>query len=233
MAQAADAEVLAAEFAGELEAAFEDLGDRAVEAFWVAEGGRTLFAVGNGPMLKQGPEEVAAEVNRIMANLSVTVWEQGVLIPAWDGQTLRTLNTTVGTVNSTLGLGVNLPDPVARGVIDAGGTRRGLIDFTTQSRDALFRSISEGRAAGEGPVQLARRIRSQVPAGPWSSSAIRSRVIARSEVKFSQNFASRTIYEQSDSIGSLLCVDAQIGDDATLLRCGWAGVHVCRRPAIG
>ena len=194
-----DAEVLAAQFSADLSAAFDDLGSRAVEAFWVVEGGASVLAAGSGSVMKQGPEDVADEVARILAGLSIEQWEQGVLIPAWDGHTLRTLNTTVGTINSSLSLGVNLPDPVARRILLEGGLRRGLIDFDRQTRDALFRSLFEGRSNGEGPIQLARRIRKQVPAGPFpnAGSKYRAELIARTETADAQLRSATEMYKQA------------------------------------
>ena len=215
VALAQDAEVLEAEFRAELETAFEDLGTRAVDAFWEVEGGEAIRqGLSNGSQTKQTPEEIEAETNRILRAMRIEQWEQGILIPAWDGHTLRTLNTTVGSINTVLEVGVNIPDPVARRVIANGGLRRGLIDFSQQARDSLFRSLTEGRTLGEGPVQLAQRIRQQVPAGPFVNAGpeYRSRLIARTETKAAQNASTIEAYRAADTITALLIVDAQIGD---------------------
>ncbi len=86
------------------------------------------------PEMKQDEEDLRVRVERVMSGLAFSQWEQGVLIPAWDGHTLRTLNLSVGTVNSTLGLQVNIPDPVRQRILAAGGTRRGLVDIAGQTR---------------------------------------------------------------------------------------------------
>lgn len=86
-----------------------------------------------------------------------------------------------------LGLATDLPDPVARSIVATGGRRAGLIDLDAQTRRALFDALTEGRALGEGAAQLAQRIRAQIPAGPWSSSEVRARVIARTETRYAQN----------------------------------------------
>ena len=204
--------------------AFEDLGDRAAGAFWVAEGGAGVQALtglaaykdGGGAlaaMVKQDVDEneIAAEVARILQALSITQWEQGVLIPAWDNHTLRVLNTTLGTVNTVLGTSVNIPDPVSRRILELGGTRRGLIDFNEQTREALFRALLEGRSEGEGPIQLARRVRDQVPAGPFPKAGpkYRAELIARTETGFSQNSAAIEIYRQSDVWTHVLVTDGE------------------------
>ena len=214
-----DAAALADAFAAELAEAFEDLGEQAVAAFWSIERGASSAAFrsasglrrqnGNGhghglhqaaTLLKQDDDPVADDVARIMAALSVSEWEAESVAPAWNGHVLRTLDATVGTVRTSLGVAVNIPDETARSIIEQGGARRGLVDFDKQTRDALFRAISEARANGEGPYRIARRIREQVPAGPFPGAgpAYRARLIARTEVAFSQNLSALGVYQSSD-----------------------------------
>ncbi len=209
-ALAGDGEILVAQFNNDLLAAFDDLGNRAVEAFWVVEGGESVLSAGNGYLAKQGNvEDVPDEVERILRALSVVQWEQAALIPAWDGHLLRTLELTVGTVNASLGLGVNLPDPTARRILAEGGTRRGLIDFDRQTRDALFRALHEGRSNGEGPLQLARRIRDQVPAGPFAQagSKYRAELIARTETADAQLRSATEMYREAGVFAGVLISD--------------------------
>ena len=204
---ARDAEGLEAEFTEALTVAFEDLGERAVEAFWEVEGGKSVLS-GGRIQVKQD-EEIAEEVSRILQALKITQWEQGILIPAWDGHMLRTLNMTVGSVNTTLGLQVNIPDPVSRRIIAEGGIRRGLVDVTEQTRQAIFRGLYEGRSNGEGPIQLGRRIREQVPAGPYpnAGSKYRSQLIARTETAYAQNVSAIETYRQAEVFVGVLISD--------------------------
>ena len=214
IALAQDAERLVAIYTPELHAALSALGEMAEEAFWAVNGQSTVRATIRGTTEKQTQDEINAEVHRILAAMNISQWEQAVLIPAWDGHTLRTLNITVGSVNSTLGLGVNIPDPVAREVVRLGGTRRGLIDFTEQSRRALFQTLFEGRSRGDGPLQLAQSIQNQVPAGPFqkAGSAYRAELIARTETRWAQNVSTMEVYKAADTVTSVLIVDAQLGD---------------------
>ncbi len=112
-------------------------------------------------------------------NAFKTVYEQFYLTVAED----------VASVGETVGLGVNLTDPVARSVVAAGGKRAGLVDLSKQTKDALFDALTEGRADGLGADALARKIRDTVGSGPWRTPAIRAKVIARTETKFAQNVA--------------------------------------------
>ena len=208
-------------FTDDLEATFDDLGTRAEAAF--REFSETI--AGNTSLTrsklaaldvgtKQTDEEINQEVSQVIRGINFTMWEQGLLIPAYDAHTLRTLNTTVGTVNSTLQLGVNLPDPVQQRILENGGLRRGLIDFNSDTRDSLFRSISAGREAGEGPAQLGRRIRSQVPSGPFpnAGSRYRAELIARTETAHAQNVVTRAIYEESDVVVGVMIYDGDLDD---------------------
>lgn len=126
---------------------------------------------------------------------------------------LRVGQQTYDTIETILGLGVNLTDQAEMRIITSGGTRRGLVDLTQQTKDSIYRAIQQAREVGEGPLQVARRIRDQVAAGPWGSSEIRSRVIARTETKFAQNISSLHAYRSADGINALQVVDGQLGPD--------------------
>ena len=201
-------------FTRDLEPALDELGRLAERAY---EEARVLVrAGGNGLEEKQTPEDEAL-AERIIQGMALSQWSQDALIPAFDGHYLRTTEMTVGSINTVLNLGVNLPDPVAREIVAAGGRRAGLLDITGDTRQAIFRSLADGRAAGEGPPALARRIRSQVPAGRFTNagSKYRAQLIARTETKFAQNQSSIATYRESDVVTGLLAFDNQTGyDDA-------------------
>lgn len=124
---------------------------------------------------------------RILELLGIEGW-QAELTQVYGAQYLEVANA-VQDAAERAGLGINLPDPVARAVVAAGGRRAGLIDLDQQSRDAIFEALAEGRAEGEGVQQLADRIAQYTEAGPWNAAEIRARIIARTETKFAQNFS--------------------------------------------
>ena len=198
-------------FTSDLEPAFEELGRLAERAYQEAQ--VLVRAGGDGLEEKQTPEDEAL-AERIIQRMALSQWSQDALIPAFDGHYLRTTQMTVGSINNVLNLGVNLPDPVAREIVAAGGRRAGLLDITGETRQAIFRSLADGRAAGEGPPALARRIRSQVPSGRFTNAGprYRAQLIARTETKYAQNVSSLQTYRQSDVVTGLLAFDAQIGD---------------------
>jgi len=135
---------------------------------------------------------------------------------------LRTARQTYDTINTVTGLAINLTDPAELRIAEAGGKHLGLIDLTEEIKTSLFQTLSEGREAGEGPIAVARMIRDKIPAGPWSSVQIRSRIIARTETKYAQNVASLEAYRESDTIESLQVWDGQLptSDDECIERNG-------------
>lgn len=130
----------------------------------------------------------------------------------YETQYLRVASQTVDSLNAVLKLGVNLSAPMESTVLAAAGKRMGLIDLTKQTKNALFDALTIGRELGEGPAQLAVRIRDKVAAGPWSSSKIRAEVIARTETKYAQNVSSLSAYKQADSVGAVQVYDALLGE---------------------
>lgn len=96
---------------------------------------------------------------------------------------------SVSEAAGSAGLGASMPDQVAQSIIAAGGRRAGIVDLSRQTRAALFETIAEGRAAGEGAEALAARIYPHVEGGPWQSAETRARVIARTETKYAQNIS--------------------------------------------
>lgn len=121
-----------------------------------------------------------------------------------------TVAEEMGEAAKLIGLAANLPDPVARAVVAAGGRRSGLIDLSSQSRRALFDALAEGRAAGEGAEQLAARIASHVEAGPWASAETRARTIARTETKYAQN-VSTVARAQAEGVERFIVFDGRLG----------------------
>ena len=97
---------------------------------------------------------------------------------------------TVAKAGELVGIAGQLPDPVARAIVAAGGRRAGLFDLGDQTRRALFEALATGRAEGEGVDQLVARISREVESGPtWGTSETRARIIARTETKYAQNIS--------------------------------------------
>ncbi|MEP9402046.1 phage portal protein [Sphingomonas silueang] len=144
--------------------------------------GREAGAAFSGEQKDDADEGV---VEAILSRLGIARWA-GDLRSIYEAQYIE-IAKAVSEAAASAGLGASLPDEVARAIIAAGGRRAELVDIEGQSREALFEALAEGRAAGEGAEQLAARIVERVEGGPWSTSEIRARVIARTETKYAQN----------------------------------------------
>jgi HK97 family phage portal protein len=115
-------------------------------------------------------------------------------IEAWDSQLSARYQTQYFAVAKQVaasieasGFATGIPDPVMREVIAQGGKRAGLIDLDEQTKAALFKALTEGRAEGEGVTALANRIANMVEGGPRLNAEQRAKMIARTETKHAQN----------------------------------------------
>jgi HK97 family phage portal protein len=129
----------------------------------------------------------------------------------YGSQFLMVGRATFDSINTVLGLGVMLEAPEEMRILSAAGTRKGLVNFEKQTKDALFEAISEGRAAGMGSVELASKIRDMVSAGPWLTPETRAMVIARTETKYAQNVSSLEAYRGMDGLTGIRVFDALLG----------------------
>lgn len=121
-----------------------------------------------------------------------------------------------GELSKALGFTVEITDPVQLEILRVGGTRSGLVDLEQQSKDAIFQALEDGRAEGLAGSNLARSIRDKVEAGPWSTSDIRARVIARTEGAFAANTASVEMARSMDGTELMMMHDNRSGFDDEL-----------------
>lgn len=159
---------------------------------------------------KATPEETAT---LILQRINIDRWVDDVLRPLFQKTYAEIAQSTAATIGSNLQLTVNLPDHVMREIIATGGKRVGIIDVQGEARRSLFRAISEGRALGEGPPDIAKRIQNLVPAGRYSDPTYRAKMIARTETKYAQNVSSLQTYRSSEVIYAVQAFDNQIGYD--------------------
>ena len=157
------------------------------------------------------PDKLGDAIEQIDASK----WAKNELEPIYKRQNRRVLDHTTESVGTIMNIAINVPDRVARELINTGGTRLGLLDVASDTRKAIFRSLDEGRKLGEGADALARRIRNEVPKGRFlnAGSTYRARMIARTETKWSQNESSLVAYELSPDITEVVAFDAQLGPD--------------------
>ena len=196
---------------------FHALGDLAASAFPLVRAGagggqqvgvRASLRGANGGKQDSQDEMV---IQTMLGDMGLDVWITTNLSPAWEGHYLSVAKATFEGIESILALGLNLTDDVQREIIRTGGRRVGMVDIEGQARQSLFTALSEGRALGEGPPALARRIRDQVAAGRFETPAKRASVIARTETKYAQNVSSLQAYRGSRAVTGLRAFDNQTG----------------------
>ena len=163
------------------------------------------------------PDKLGDAIEQIDASK----WAKNELEPIYKRQNRRVLDHTTESVGTIMNIVINVPDRVARELINTGGTRLGLLDVASDTRKAIFRSLDEGRKLGEGADALARRIRNEVPKGRFlnAGSTYRARMIARTETKWSQNESSLVAYDLSPDITEVVAFDAQLGPDRSDPEC--------------
>lgn len=126
-----------------------------------------------------------------------------------------------GAVSERVGLAIawNIEDHIARQIIEAGGKRVGIVDVVGTTRGALFDALHDGRVAGEGAADMARRIREYVPAGrftameadrPGSGIAYRSEMISRTETTYARNISALGAGQQA-GFEDYVVFDARLG----------------------
>lgn len=162
-------------------------------------------------------------VETILDRLGIPKWASE-LRAIYEAQYLEIAKAT-GDAADAAGLGASLPDQVAQSIVAAGGRRAGLVDLDRQTRAALFEALAEGRAAGEGAVQLAARILPTIAAGPSLDPVTRSLRIARTEAKYAQNIS--TIERgRAAGVASFIVFDGRLGPGRSLLS------HIARDGSI-
>ena len=151
-------------------------------------------------------------IARILDRIDVQEWERETFGAVNSAHLVRTINASVGLVSAQIGVGFNIPDPVQREIIEAGGTRLLGLDIAGETRTALFRAMGEARADGLGARATARRIRSSVSAGRFrnAGSGYRAKLIARTETAWAQGESTAAAYEAA-GVQMVEMVDDQIG----------------------
>ena len=110
-----------------------------------------------------------------------------------------------------IGRGIELSPHIEAAIIQRGGTRLGLVDFSSDLKGRTFRVLTEGVREGLGVPDLARSIADRIPAGRWRTSAMRARVISRTETRYAQNHATLKACSEIPEVSRVIMLDARIG----------------------
>lgn len=201
--------------AREIEAALRDLG-RHVVAVTAAQGGLVIDTeeahrepvASEGQILTEASRRETQRINAIISAAKLKGWRRSKLGPVlrriWD----RVAGQTMDTVERA-GVTVSNRDRIQQRVLQTGGRRLGMIDIEAQTKAALFRTLDKARAEGLSPIEVAREMRWQVPAGPFPHAGpkYRAELIARTEILHSQRTASSAAYRQDPLINRVIAFD--------------------------
>ena len=160
---------------------------------------------------RQGPKQLTGESQVIIDTVDTEALEKE-LRGIYGEYYAEVAAATVNSINGTLGAQIGLPDPVAAQIVAEGGTRAGLIDLPRTTREKLFTILAQAQEDGVGVDEIARRIRSTVTAGPWSTVKTRARVIARTETLNAQRKSALATYNQMDPNAPVQVFDALLGE---------------------
>ena len=195
-----DVELMSARVAPGLGKAFRALGRAVADAYLAFE--------------KPDSRQDDDIVDSVLGKVNFDVWDTVHLFGAWRRMYQVSMDSTAGLIESLLGLGTDLPDNVAREILEKGGTRRGLVDFEGQARRSLFSIIRQARIDGDGPETIAKQIKALVPAGPYPTAGAnyRAYLIARTETKYAQNVSALETYRESGAFTGMIAYDARLGE---------------------
>ena len=156
---------------------------------------------------------LADDVDLALQRVDVDGMKDADLRPIFERANAEIIANTTSAVNTSLGVSVNLPDPVQRQIIADGGSRVGLVDVKGQSKDAIFRSLAEARGKGMSVEEASKRIVENLTAGPYTNEGVEYRafVVAREESRYAQRWSSLALYDEAG--WGVLALDAQLGDD--------------------
>ena len=136
----------------------------------------------------------------------------------------RTATKTFPAVAGRIGAGIvfNEQDTIGRTILETGGRRAGLIDFSAQAKRATREAIAAGREAGDNPRVIARRIKKLVPVGRFTRMAeakgedaakrYRANMIARTETHHAQRVSTVSGYRASGLVELVRAIDGKYGD---------------------
>ena len=166
---------------------------------------------------------VFRQIDNKVTELSPQEWADQNVVPYGTELHTKVARLSIENLGQTFGasLGFNLPDLVMRDVILRGGKRMGLVDLNASTKRAMFRALTDARAAGDGVDGVVRRIYRYVPAGKFVKAGplYRSYMIARTESKFSQNESVMQMMEREESIDRARCYDGLYGPPRSDLEC--------------
>lgn len=196
----------------ELDKQFQDLGH------WIA-----VIVEGQGGAQRLTEADRPADEGRVMAILrraGLAQWTKEHLAPIFEKQWRRALDSTSLILNKNQ-IPAQVDAEMARGLLMEGARRIGLLDIEEDTKRALMNIIEVARKEGINPLETAKMIEDQVPAGRFVNAGprYRSELIARTETMQAQRASSLELYKQSPIVRETEAFDGD-GDAVCAARNG-------------
>lgn len=171
--------------------------------------GEEIETIALGVLEAKSAEDDARDAEMIISKIDFASRE-AFLKNVYKNNYTRIMKATAERINTTLELGISIPEPREAELIASAMQRVKLLDMKKSAAKRTFREIAAGREQGESVAQIARRLREFVPAGQWSSPKVRAQIIARTEVTHAQNMAAAESYREG-GVTHVLILDARGG----------------------
>lgn len=174
----------------------------------LAAAAETAYLIELGEPTKGRKADEVHIIDRILASMGVGGWLP-LFATRFERHYTRVGSRTVKTINDALDLNVSITEPDMIALQREGAARSRLLDLEGDTRVAVLRAIRDGTDAGDNPLEVARRIRREVPAGRFTAAGSRYRatLIARTETLHAQRLASLDAYASSDVVTGVVAID--------------------------
>jgi hypothetical protein len=160
-------------------------------------------------------------VRRVLQALNLRAWLQDRLMPVLRNHAGRVISDTQRTIQTELGLEVQVGERDAEKIAASAGEHLQVSDIEPQIRQAIMDAIRQGLAAGENPQRTANRIRDNVPAGRFVNAgpAYRAQLISRNETADLQRASTLAAYKSNPNITAIRLRDGIYGPPRSDQQC--------------
>jgi len=150
------------------------------------------------------------EVQRVLDRMNAEAWQKRTIAKQYAATYTEIAHSTVDRVG-TLGIAFGNVPAIVQATMREGAARVKLVNISVQSERAIMRAIADGRAKGEGPPAIERRIRGYVESGgPTANVSARAMRIARTETMHAIRYSQLSTY-QAGPFQTVVMYDNRLG----------------------
>ena len=207
-----DASRLREAFSPRLSSMFLDLGRRSEHAY------ASMMGIKVDPT-SMTPEDL---ILRVLAAIGLLEFINDKVIPLFKAQYKLTGEMTFSTLSEALRVTPIDKDALIDRMVILGGQRGSKLNIKGDTEKAISQSIIDGLSEGGSVALIPQAIQEAVSSGSFRDLAVRSAVVASTEVMFAQVFSSIEILSDNPSSGGMMLLDARLGptDDTCEFRNG-------------